>query len=125
MIRLSCWIGGVGYVLGDKAVVEHRDQSQSLVMQISTARRCIDADIDSSRCAEWLRFENVASRLARHFNLVDTEEDGESSLNEIGEAWRKCREKLIAHSLHEPLRGSGETVKFEKGKSPCSSDVCC
>lgn len=125
MIRLSCWIGGVGYVLGDKALAEKRDQSQSLVMQISTARRCIDADIDSGSCADWLRFVNVAPRLARHFNLVDTDdEDGEPSLNEIRETWRKCREKLIARSLHESLKGFVGTARLEEAKSPCSSDAC-
>lgn len=121
MIRLSCWIKGVSCVPVDKVLVEDTDQAQSPVMQTTPVKRCIDADIDVGNRLGLHPFANVSSRLLRHFHSLDREEDGESSLDEIREAWRRCRDKLMARREHDWPDASGKTRK--EVKAPCLTDT--
>ena len=123
MIRLSCWIGGVGCAIDDKALVGDLDQSLSPVMQTSPVKRCIDADIDASGDCGQRRFMNVAPRLARYFHSVDSDEEGESSLGEIMETWRKYRDRLIPRKVHDCLGTFDNAPKDAEAKAPCLTDA--
>lgn len=122
MIRLSCWIGGVGCVLGDQALADHGERSPAPVMPTASVRRCIDADIDSSGGPDRPRFVNAAPRLARHFHQLNAE-DAESSLDEIVETWRRIRDKLAARTAHDRPDISGKVLKDVPEKVSCLTDA--
>lgn len=123
MIRLSCWIGGVGCALVDNELAEDRNQSMSPVMQTSPVKRCIDADIEVSGGFDLRRFENAASRLARHFRVVDAGEKGESSVDEILETWRKYSNKLLARGMPDCPDIPENASTNAKEKAPCLTDA--
>ncbi len=124
MIRLSCWIGVMGCAIGGKAVAGEVDQSVPLTLQSSPMKRFVDADVDESGSLNRQEFANAAPKLARYFHLVDLDEDGEASLDEIMEAWRKYRDKLIARIGLEPAEVSDKPSKGEETKAACLSDSC-
>jgi hypothetical protein len=125
MIRLSCWIGGVGCVPIDQLLVEDEEQAkeQALapVMPASPVKRCIDADIDVKPGVELPRFVNASSMLAQHFHPAD--EEGESSLDEIRETWRKCREKLMARRMQACPDTLGNAPRKSEAEASCLTDA--
>ncbi len=124
MIRLSCWIGVMGCAIGGKAVAGEVDQSLLPTLQSSPMKRFVDADVDESGSLNRREFANAAPKLARYFHLVDLDEDGEASLDEIMEAWRKYKDKLIARIGLEPAEVSDKPSKGEEKKAACLSDSC-
>lgn len=121
MIRLSCWIGGVGCAPIDQILVEDREQALAPVMPASPVKRCIDADIDVKPGVELPRFVNASSRLAQHFHPAD--EEGESSLDEIRETWRKCRDKLMARRMQDCPGSSGNAPRKSEEEASCLPDA--
>lgn len=121
MIRLSCWIRGVSCVPVDEVLVEDTDQARSAVMQATPVKRCIDADVDAGGGLGLRQFVNIAPRLVRHFHPVNG--DGESSLEEIREAWRKCRDKLMLLKANDSSGAYGKAPRDVDAKAPCLSDA--
>ena len=115
MIRLSCWIGVMGCAVGGKVFAS--DVVVDPVPALSPMKRFVTADVDESGGLSRQEFANAAPKLARYFHLVDLDEDGEASLDEILDAWRKYKDRLKGHLVREEGEGASK-------KSDCAPEIC-
>ncbi len=115
MIRLSCWMVVMGCAAGGKAFAS--EVVADPVPALSPMKRFLLADVDESGGLSSQEFANAAPRLARFFHLIDLDEDGEASLDEILEAWRKYKDRLKGHLAREEVEDSSK-------KSDCVLERC-
>ncbi len=126
MIRLSCWIGVMGCVLGGKALAEEGAVAVPPPVKLSPIKRFVEADMDNSGGLSREEFANAAPKLERYFHLVDADGDGEASLDEVLEAWRKYKDRLRARLSEAPgeAAGHGEAARRDENRTDCISEPC-